>query len=521
MINDENVTKSKKVISELDIPMSVLNRVKKEQKKIDIKEALKSNKTLDEEMILDLFKSFSYGLNGINKDKIVAEKYLDKYIDKRRTNGETLENIYFEVFKNFQYGLDEIRIDRKLALRYLNKYIEIKNKNGETLEWIYLRLFKSFEYNLNGISRDEKMADAYLNNYVSECLEKEDNEELFYLTMFQNFEEGKNNFRIDLIRANKFLEMIKNTYNIEILLQLVLFYKKISNTIEMEKIYYRIYEIFFEGIYIEKNLDEAEKYLKKSIELNCTDKKKKELRELYKRYYTDGNEELCFKKAIQEQIEKAENDYALFLKNEGREQEAVKWYIKAGEYEIAYNLTDITEKKNIDESIDCLTLQTGSGKDIYLSSLISMKDEFKILKTLFRLKPEKSFYTMSILYVVFNQFYMLYRAFKISKIFFFFILSIIIVGGIFEVKISLMLSFAFMIVMIGIDIRKRIKWLNGCRLWNKATSYNKIIHRQLLEVGETFKDAEKVSSKNSGIWAPISLMILCLLSMLNLFFMKL
>ena len=392
----------------------------------------------------------------------------------------------------------------------------VKNscKSPSEINW---ELFKGFRYGSNGVNVDETEADKYLQKYISVSVSEGKSEENLCFLLFQMFWKGDRGLSKSMRDAVAMLPRLKKSSQVVILESLISFYEEQHNVDEVARCYYSLYEIFHNGIGVAIDQDKAEMYLKESLKRENADYKREALRRLYVRDYTEDSqlscEDYCYQRLIQEKVQMAEYDYAVYLSKIEKSDEAIHWFVQAGDYRSAYAEVDILDKKKIEHAVkvfqDAMVLE-----NVYKDSLLVIRDNFKGVKGLFACRRTLSFLGMSWRYSVFSAFYAFYRAFKLSKLLFISGLLgyvfIAVTGIVEEAWYSYAWwSILWTAIMLLIDIWRRNRWLKGCQLWEKIEK-----HRQLAVLNSIFYDSKEILSrkprKNSLVVAFSILLILAL-----------
>ena len=387
-------------------------------------------------------------------------------------------------------------------------------KSPSEINW---ELFKGFRYGSNGVNVDDTEADKYLQKYISVSVSEGKSEENLCFLLFQMFWKGDRGLSKSMRDAVAMLPILKKSSKVVILESLIVFYEEQHNVDEVARCYYSLYEIFHNGIGVVIDQDKAETYLKESLKRENADYKREDLRRLYARDYTEDSqlscEDYCYQRLIQEKVQMAEYDYAVYLSKIEKSDEAIHWFVQAGDYRSAYVEVDILDKKKIEHAVK--VFQDARVLDnVYKDSLLVIRDNFKGVKGLFACRRTLSFLGMSWRYSVFSAFYAFYRAFKLSKLLFISGLLgyvfIAVTGIVEEAWYSYAWwSLLWTAIMLLIDIWRRNRWLNGCQLWEKIEK-----HRQLAVLNSIFYESKEILSrkprKNSLVVAFSILLILAL-----------
>ena len=372
----------------------------------------------------------------------------------------------------------------------------VKNscKSPSEINW---ELFKGFRYGSNGVNVDETEADKYLQKYISVSVSEGKSEENLCFLLFQMFWKGDRGLSKSMRDAVAMLPRLKKSSQVVILESLISFYEEQHNVDEVARCYYSLYEIFHNGIGVAIDQDKAETYLKESLKRENADYKREDLRRLYVRDYTEDSqlscEDYCYQRLIQEKVSKAEYDYAVYLSKIEKSDEAIHWFIQAGDYNNAYVEVDILDKKKVEYALKEFQ-EAEAFSNVYKDSLLVIKDNFKGVKKLFACRRTLSFWGMSWRYSVFGVFYAFYHAFKLSKLLFASgLLGYVFIGisGIEEQAwySYMWWSILWTAIVLLIDIWRRTRWLKGCQLWEKIEA-----HRQLKVLEPVFHDSKEILS---------------------------
>ena len=169
-----------------------------------------------------------------------------------------------------------------------------------------LNLFKAYYYGLNDLAIDESKARNNLEQYIKICIDEGEHKEEVYFRLFQNFKNGDNGFISNTKDANTFADYLQESNNVNILKTILDFYLQSNQKQKVSHITYLLYNIFYNGIGIDKDYTVAEKYLKESLNIENTEIKREKLRELYSHFYQEGSDitldDYCFKRVIDENI---------------------------------------------------------------------------------------------------------------------------------------------------------------------------------------------------------------------------
>ena len=131
----------------------------------------------------------------------------------------------------------------------------------------------------------------------------------------------------------------------------------INDTQEKRKKLYNLEERFCQKKYelslSSGNIKAAIDWLIKSINYTNTEQKRRDLRELYMKQYTGKEDptDYSFREVINANIENGKLDYAHYLKEVGRTADSIHWFVAAGEYERAFQMVDLRDEEALKRAV--------------------------------------------------------------------------------------------------------------------------------------------------------------------------
>ena len=183
-------------------------------------------------------------------------------------------------------------------------------------------------------------------------------------------------------------------------------------------------------------------------------------------------------------------------------REAIEWFIRCGDYKTAYDMTNIFDKKEINETKKQFD-DNGMSEHPCRKTLALIEDNLKTVKSMFSCKHRSGLISIFCKYVFFNIFYTYYRVFKLSKVFFLItiVLALFNLSYMDETNYEVLIFFwsifnAFLgIIFLNIDVFGRHKWTKCCELWYKMD----VIHKSLKELVPKFVDIKEKDKRKSSL----------------------
>lgn len=354
---------------------------------------------------------------------------------------------------------------------------------------------------------DYPTALQHLDNYVDLIPSNERAE--FCYGLFVEFSHERNKTKGDFF-AEKILEKISDTRDVEKLLDIVSYFEQKRDIAKAEPFYFTLYEVYHHGEGTEKNLDKAINFLKASILGNNTDEKRVALRELYeeKNFALDEKNRArkAFEMVIADNIQFAKTDYAIYLRGREEYTEAIHWFVADGKFAEAYEIVNIKLKEKIDSTV-AEFVDAGAADSEFFKALKLMQSKFQTLQDLFAFdKPEKTPLTyvgISLMYTFFGFFYAIFRTAKRSLLAL--AIGLLITGAVFfggwkigHLGLGAAAIAIWTFVLIYLDVQRRKKFVAACALRLKLPS-----HPNLEECSAVFKDSEKIVNQSKKSWALI------------------
>lgn len=343
---------------------------------------------------------------------------------------------------------------------------------------------------------DFESAKKHLDRYIGYRLEETKSIEDICMELFRGFTQGTNGVRKSAECAEYILSRVSNTKNIELLNMVVSYYEGIDNNHKAEAFYYKLYEIYANGIGVTSDNNKAILNLKAAIKGNNTEERRSLLRNMYEKENASetANKRSCiaYEKVIEDNIPGANKDYAIYLMKQDKRKEAVPYFVADEDYESAYHAVNIRSKADIDSAVKAF-----DGADEVKGirkSLELMKSRYSDLNTIFSCTMPASGVGMLWRYLLVGTLYVPYHTFKLSPIAF--ILAIIVL-----IAVPVVLVFAmgqpqetagvaviacmliWCVTLIGVDLWRKYRFVKAKDLWDKL-----VPHPQLDSRRELFDD---------------------------------
>lgn len=383
----------------------------------------------------------------------------------------------------------------------------------------YYKSFIFYKYGIEGFKVDKAKANEYLSMYFKIRMSAgEDREDIAY-ELFCAFVDGQGQIRKNVDDALTMMVYIKDSFSIDVQNRILSFLQSITKVnVENDICYchYRFYKIYQEMLrkgsekqdsILPLAIASLKEYIKKYNNLSTRD----ELRALYKYYYSESDdvtaEEYCYVRAINEAIEEAKYDYAVFLKEKGSRIKAAYWYVQNKNYKEAYecvNIFKVDEAKEVfgyfegvsDESAECLSIRHSLGLIYNKHELLHELEAIGISSQ--KKKMGRKYSYNLLMYLFLGIFWALYRGFKKGKIVFVFgILSIY--GCV--ITDNMLIPGLYVAVMIYWDAYDRYRYIKACKLLNEIVHHPKLAPIKGLEA---YSEYSHVAQDNvSVIWAVI------------------
>ena len=368
--------------------------------------------------------------------------------------------------------------------------------------------------------KDDTLAEKHLKNYINLCEKDGDNLEDLCYELFLDFSQGRNiQGNGEKIKSNVFAEdmitFISNTRDADKLISITTFFEKNRDFTKAEGFYFTLYELFYSGEGVDKDLNKAAKYLKSTIKIGNTPDRRSSLREIYKEQNSSLPEEdrtkKAYEKVIADEIQFAKTDYAVYLRAHDERIEAVRWFVADGEFSEAYKTVNIKLKKEIDAAVD--EFKKGAADTEFARSLNLMKSKFDVLQDIFSFKEEPlSYWKLALLYnTIIGPIYALYHTVKLNTAYFAGALigtiGLSIITYVFSENLEIGLItfvaclYTWTVILLIFDIQRRRRFLAARELWPKLQPDPENLHPKLKECADLF--SHKVLIKSSFSWTLI------------------
>ena len=224
----------------------------------------------------------------------------------------------------------------------------------------------------------------------------------------------------------------------------------------------------------------------------------------------------AYENLINDGIQFAKSDYALWLRSRDKRMEAVHWFVAEGEFAQAYETINIRLKKELDAAIE--EFRQGGADTEFAQSLNEMRSKFETLQNIFTTTEEPlSFLKMATCYTLFGPIYAMYRTVKFDvRIFVVALLGTVAVTFIgtmipnpnvsFAIVFGLAAMLIWFFAIFVADILNRQKFIGACRLWVKLAPHPKLEERAA--IFSRSQDILNASSKSATLIIPVLVSIL-------------
>ncbi len=394
-------------------------------------------------------------------------------------------------------AIEENKKETVRAVSFANMPPRLREKALKDLEAQQLQEGKSpkdFAWEQFVINQmDFDIAEKLLTQYMSERRREGYNKDVLYKELFTAFSQGSGEVKKNSKFRDYMASVIATGDNINLMQEIAAYYEKNKLTKSIPSLYYKMYEIYFNGKGVNIDLDKAVKYLKLSVEGENTEEKRNKLREIYAKLSNESNEEkrleVAYEKAVSEKIKSAGTDYANYLMEHNKKKKAVQYLVADEEYKLAYYAVNIESESSINNGVKAF--QDVPPANEFKKSLQLMKDRFGDLKTILRATKPASYTGILWRYFLFNYLYIPYHTFRLNQMAF--ILSVLTV-----ILVPIGVSFAtgldknkiYVLVVIGIllwglvlfcvDLWRRYKFARAEDLWKRLEYHIQLESRKAI-----------------------------------------